>query len=81
MLCRAPEKGWIIVESSDKMWSTGRGNGKPLQYSFLENPTDRGAWWATIHGVTKRQINHYIMIKGSNYQDNRTLALNYMNKY
>ena len=27
-----------MVESSDKMWSTGEGNGKPLQYSFLENP-------------------------------------------
>ena len=28
------------------------GNGNPLQYSFLGNPTDRGAWWATGHGVT-----------------------------
>ena len=31
------------------------GNGNPLQYSCLENPVDRGAWWATIHGVTKSQ--------------------------
>ena len=38
MLCRATQDGWIIVESSDKMWSTGGGNGKPLQYSCLENP-------------------------------------------
>ena len=30
-----------MVESSDKMWSTGEGNGKPLQYFCLENPTDR----------------------------------------
>ena len=29
------------------------GNGSPLQYSYLENPMDRGAWWATIHGITK----------------------------
>ena len=29
---------WVTVESSDKMWSTGEGNDKPLQYSFLENP-------------------------------------------
>ena len=29
------------------------GNGTPLQYSCLENPMDRGAWWATVHGVTK----------------------------
>ena len=29
------------------------GNGKPLQYSCLRNPTDRGAWWATAHGVAR----------------------------
>ena len=29
------------------------GNGNPLQYHCLENPMDRGAWWATVHGVTK----------------------------
>ena len=29
------------------------GNGYPLQYSCLENPTDRGAWWAIVYGVTK----------------------------
>ena len=29
----------------------GEGNGKPLQYSCLENPMDGGAWWATVHGV------------------------------
>ena len=33
----------------------GEGNGNPLQYSCLENPTERGAWWATVHGVTKSQ--------------------------
>ena len=33
--------------------SPGRGNGNPLKYSFLENPMDRGAWRATVHGVTK----------------------------
>ena len=32
---------------------TGEGNGNPLHYSCLENPTDRGAWWATVHGVPK----------------------------
>ena len=31
--------------------SPGEGNGNPLQYSCLENPTDRGAWWAAVHGV------------------------------
>ena len=33
--------------------SPGEGNGNPLQYSCLENPMDRGAWWATAHGVAK----------------------------
>ena len=33
--------------------SPGGGNGNPFHYSCLENPTDRGAWWATVHGVTK----------------------------
>ena len=33
----------------------GEGNGNPLQYSCLENPMDRGAWQATVHGVTKSQ--------------------------
>ena len=31
----------------------GEGNGNPLQYSCLENPMDRGAWWAVVHGVAK----------------------------
>ena len=33
--------------------SPGAGNGYPLQYSCLENSMERGAWWATAHGVTK----------------------------
>ena len=33
--------------------SPGGGNGNPLQYSCLGNPMDRGAWWATVHGVAK----------------------------
>ena len=37
MLCRATQDSWVM-ESSDKTWSTGEGNGKPLQYSCLENP-------------------------------------------
>ena len=38
MPCRATQDRWVIVESSDKTWSNGQGNGKPLQYSCLENP-------------------------------------------
>ena len=44
----------------------GKGHGNPLQYSGLENPMDRGAWWATVHGVTKGQI-------GLKWQHARTL--------
>ena len=33
--------------------SPGEGNGNPLQYACLENPMDRGAWWAAVHGVAK----------------------------
>ena len=35
--------------------SPGGGNGNPFEYSCLENPTKRGAWWSTVHGVTKGQ--------------------------
>ena len=42
--------------------SPGEGNGNPLQYSCLENPMDRGAWWATVHEITEldttKQLNN-----------------------
>ena len=41
------------VQSLGQEDSPGEGNGNPLQYSCLENPMDRGAWWATVHGVAK----------------------------
>ena len=41
MLYRATQDRQVIAESSDKTWSTGEGNGKPLQYSCLENPMNR----------------------------------------
>ena len=36
----ATQDGWVMVERYDRMWSIGEGNGKPLQYSCLENPTN-----------------------------------------
>ena len=50
--------------------SPGGGNGNPFQYSCLENPMDRGAWWATVHGAQKvrndgatlNQLNFYLYI-------------------
>ena len=38
MPCGATQDGRVVVERSERMWSTGEGNGKPLQYSCLENP-------------------------------------------
>ena len=49
--CNAGDPG-SITESGR---SPGEGNGNPLQYSCLENPMDRGAWWATVRGVTNSQ--------------------------
>ena len=41
MLCRVTQDRQVMVESSDKTWSTGEGNGKPIQYSCLENPMNK----------------------------------------
>ena len=48
-ICNAGDLGLIPVSGR----FPGEGNGNPLQYSCLENPLDRGAWWATIHGVIR----------------------------
>ena len=48
--CKAGDPGSIPETGR----SPGEGNGKPLQYSCVENPKDRGIWWATVHGVIKR---------------------------
>ena len=47
--CNAGDPG--LIPGSGR--SPGEGNGNPLQYSCLENSMDEGAWWATVHGVTK----------------------------
>ena len=49
--CQAGDVG--LIAGSGR--SPGEGNGNPLQYSCLENPMDRGAWQATVPGVTKSQ--------------------------
>ena len=43
--------------------SPGGGNGYPLQYSCLENPTDRGAWWATVHGITESDMTEQLSMQ------------------
>ena len=45
--------------------SPGEGNGKPLQYSCLENPMDRGAWQATVHGIAR--VGHDLATKPPPY--------------
>ena len=47
--CNAGDPG--LIPGSER--SPGEGNGNSLQYSCLENPMDRGAWWAAVHGVAK----------------------------
>ena len=48
-----PEMQETWVQSLSQEDSPREGNGYPLQYFFLENFMDRGAWWATVHGVTE----------------------------
>ena len=48
----APKICWLIVFDTN-CFPNGEGNGNPLQDSCLENPMDRGAWWAAVHGVTR----------------------------
>ena len=52
MLCMATQVRWIMVESSDKMWSTGEWNGKSLQDSCLENP---------MNSMQRQKIGHWKM--------------------
>ena len=47
----AMQETWVLIPGLGR--SPGEGNGNPLQYSCLENPMDRGAWWATVRGVAK----------------------------
>ena len=54
MLSFKPEISKYAGDIKDTLVPNGReGSGTPLQYSCLENPMDRGAWWAAVHGVSK----------------------------
>ena len=68
--CSAGDLG--LIPGWDR--SPGEGNGNPLQYSYLENPMDRGAWQATVHGVAR--VSHDIMTKPP---PRSPLALCYLN--
>ena len=65
--CDADDSG--LIPGSGSIPGSGERNGNPLQYSCLENPMDRGAWWATVLGVAKSWsqlciflLTHYIHI-------------------
>ena len=59
LVVKNPPENAGAIRDADPIPGSGRspggGHGNPLQYSFLENPLDRGAWWATAHSVTKSQ--------------------------
>ena len=57
---RGQEPDFWFSSEPGRLW--GEGNGTLLQYSCLENPMDRGAWWAAVHGVAKSQtrLSHFI---------------------
>jgi len=57
--CNAGDLG--SIPGSER--SPGKGNGNPLQYSCLEKPMDRGAWWATVHGIAR--VRHELATKSS----------------
>ena len=68
---------WVQFLGSRR--SPGDGNGKLLQYSCLENPTDRGAWWAIVHGVAKEldtteRLTLSLMDILNNINSNRSLS-------
>jgi len=49
----ADSHGWQVGADGKLGLRIGEGNGTPLQYSCLENPMDRGSWWAAVHGVAR----------------------------
>ena len=54
--CDAGDPGLSPGSESPSTRFPGVGNGYSLQFSYLEKPTDRGAWWVTVYGVSKIQI-------------------------
>ena len=77
MPCGATQDGRVMVERSDRMWCTGEGNGKPLQYSCLENPANSmklsqaspkySKSWAPLHALTTTQVKDASTPKGPLY--------------
>ena len=54
--------------------SPGGGHGNPDQYSCLENPMDRGAWWATLHGVSESDMTEQLTQQQTTFSDSMLLS-------
>ena len=66
----------IQVQSQGQEDSPGEGNGNPLQYSCLETPMDRGAWWAPEHGAAKSQMAEWLTLSlQGNWKDSCSLRI------
>ena len=63
-LCNTAEINTALLYFNQKKQGPGRGNGNPIQYSCLDNPMDRGAWGAAVHGVTKSQTGSHASTNG-----------------
>ena len=67
--------GTQVLENCEKkkplMKKTGEGNDNPLQYSCLENPVDKGAWWAAVYGVAQSRTRLKRLSSSSSNEENR----------
>ena len=71
MPCGATQDGQVMVERSNRMWSTGEGNGKPLQYSRLENPMN--SMKRQNDRILKEELSRSI---GAQYATGRSVEIN-----
>ena len=74
MLCRATQDSHVMVESSDKMWSTGEGNGKPLQYSCLESILAMNSMKRQKDGTLKDELHRSVGAQYATWEEWRNYS-------